>query len=276
MNRYTLEFQPLDGSVTAIEIRDEVDQVLLHLHPRITYKMGQVYKNNYGKLIVEMAMDGKRSLLEETLKSKKWGIPIAFERLRWGWFIDNEDAALLIQVTSAIKSDPLAGVAPLEGAGEFVLRKRLLQGRYIALMISSMAMISVLIANTINRNSPVLEGVYIVVFAIFMFTLNDTPLDIRVYAEKISISEKMLELSFWLLKKPVQLEWEKILGLEFNNPVCTVLSEGRKTRFLLSERFGSKDKSIVMKTIIDRANLKFVDGNFQSSIYRKPDVGDIR
>lgn len=274
MNRYTLEFKPLEPSVTVKELRDELEQVLLRLHPRVTYKLGQVYKNSYGKLIAEIAMDGQRSLLNETLKSKQWGTTIAFERLRWGWFSDNEDAALLVSVTGAIKADPLAGVAPIEGTGEYVLRKRLLHGRYIALMIATLAVILLLIANVINTRSPVLEGLYIAFFAIFMFTLNDTPIDIRVYAEKITLTERMLIVSFWLLKKPVSLEWEKIWGLDYTSPVCKVLSEGSKTRFLLSERFGCQDKSIVLKTIADRANLMYVDGNFQNSIYRKPDAGD--
>ena len=109
-------------------------------------------------------------------------------------------------------------------------------------------------------------------FGIFLFSLNDTPLDFSVYAEKIGIKQQKLEVSYWLLKEPVSLKWDKIWGLDYVIPVCMVYSEGGKTRFLLSERFGCKEKPIVMKTIVKRANLNFVEGNFRKVMYRRYDA----
>ena len=272
MKRYTLKFQPIDSSFSPDDLRNDVEKVLLRLHPRITYKLGQVFQGVDGKLLAEIAMDGKRELLEEELKSNVWKLPMRFESLGWGWMVENEDATLLASATSSIDVDPLEGVEPFEGVAEFPISKWHLRRRYITLMVSTLVMILIFIANAIYTHSPLLEGIYLVSFGIFLFSLNDTPLDFRVYAEKIGIKQQKLEVSYWMLKEPVNLKWDKIWGLDYVIPVCMVYSEGGKTRFLLSERFGCKEKPIVMKTIVKRANLNFVEGNFRKVIYRRYDA----
>jgi len=272
LKRYTVKFQPIGSSFSTDDLRNEVGQVLLQLHPRITYKLGQVFQGADGKLLAEIAVDGKRELLEEALKSNVWKLPARYESLWWGWMVENEDATLLAAATVSIDVDPLERMEPIEGEGEFPVNKWQLRGRYITLMVSTLVMILIFIANAIHTHSPLLEGIYLVSFGIFLFSLNDTPLDFRVYAEKISIKLQKLEVSYWMLNKPVSLEWDKIWGLDYVNPVCMVYSEIGKTRFLLSERFGCKDKSIVMKTIVKRANLNYVEGNFRRTEYRRYDA----
>jgi hypothetical protein len=272
MKRYTLIFQLLNPSVSPDEVRNEVEQVLLFLHPRITYKMGQAIAGADGRILAQITVDGKRELLEAALKAREWKLPVRFESMRWGWLVENEDATLLVAATSSIEVDPLVGVEPFEGVDEFPVSKLHLRRRYITLMVSTLVMILIFIANAIQPHSTLLEGIYLVCFGIFLFSLNDTPIDFRVYAEKIGIRQQKLELSYWMLKEPVSLEWEKIWGLDYVDPVCMVYSAGGKTRFLLSERFGCKEKSIVMKTVVKRANLNFVEGNFRKLMYRRYDA----
>ncbi len=276
MKRFTLTFSLLDPTVTTLALKEELDSVLLRLHPRITYKLGRVYQESNGKLRAELAMDGKRELLDETSKAWVWKLPVRFDSLSWGWMMANEDAGLYASATSSIDVDPLAGVEPIDGASEFLVSKRRLQGRYIALMISTLGLILLFIANAIDPHSLILEGIYLVWFAIFMFSLNDTPVDIRVYAEKIGIRQQKLEVSYWMRKDPASLEWDKIWGLEYVSPVCLIYSGDDKRRFLLSERFGCKEKDVVLKTIVHRAALSYVEGNVQKLIYRKPDAGNKR
>jgi len=272
VKRYTLKFQPISPSISATDLREEVDRVLLRLHPRITYKMGPLYRGVDGAMLANIAMDGKRQLLEEAFRSKVWSLPVRFEKLTWGWSTENEDALLLISANAPLEADPLAGVEPLDGSLEITMSKRRMQGRYIALMLSTLALLLMLFVNFRYPRSTVWEGIYIVFFALFMFTLNDTPIDVRVYVDKITIRSEELEVSFWMLKKPACLPWEQIWGVDYTNPLCTLLTKENKLRFLLSKRFGCEQKDEVLKTIVERAGLSYVEGNFQILSYRKPDA----
>ncbi len=272
MKRYTVIFQPTGSPVSLAELKEEVGNVLLRLHPRITYKMGEVYQSLEGKLLAEFAVDGKRQLLEQAFLQRVWALPVRYEGLSWGWLIDNEDATIITVANKSIEIDPLKAIAPLESEGEFVLGKRRSRGRYVALIISTLVLLGILIACTLYTKTPWIMLSYAIFFAIFMFVLSDTPLDIRVYGEKIAIRPDGLEVKFWLQSRPQFLEWAKIWGIDYFSPVCTVLSAGGKMRFLLSEGFGCKEQNLLLKTIIARADLRYVEGNFMKLSYRKPDA----
>jgi len=272
MKRYTLIFQLLDPSITPNQVRDEVDRELLRLHPRITYKLGLVTARADGKMLAEIKLDGKREMIEATLKSEEWKLPIRLVSMGWGWLVSAEDEVQSATGTSIIDVDPLTGIEPLEGIGEFQLSNRRLWLRYISLIIFAFILILLLIVNAIHPDSPILQLLYIVAFTIWLFSLNDTPFDIRVYADKIICRQVDLELSYWWRKMPIQMAWEEISRLDYTDPVCAIYSSQGKRRFLLSERFGCKEKTLVLKIIAKRANLNFVEGNFRSFIYQRYDA----
>ena len=183
MKRYTLTFQPLSPLIQLDHLRKEVDELLLKLHPRITYKMGQVFTSLDGHFLAEIAMEGKRQLLMETLKSNVWVAPVQFQGLSWGWTNENEGATSQASARSPIEVDPLAMIVPLEGVREFHLSKRKLRGRYILLMLSTLVMILVLIINTIHPRSPLFEGLYLTVLLSSCFRCQ-TRLSISAYMQK--------------------------------------------------------------------------------------------
>ncbi len=197
LKRYILEFQALGSSVNPDHLFDEVDRVLLRLHPRITYKMGKTLKDGDGKFLIEIAVAGKRDLLEQAFKSHQWVLPVRFEKLTWGWTIENDHTELVNSGDAALKADPLAGVLPFDGVKELQLSKLLLWWRTIILMISTIVMVMLAIAIFVYSDSLALKWVSILAFAIWQFSLFNTPLDYRIYAHTIQIGEGGLELRFW-------------------------------------------------------------------------------
>ncbi len=270
MKRYTLKFQPFDPSISPAALKDEVEQVLLRLHPRITYKMGSVYIDINGATYVYIAVDGHRKLLEQAFEGKVWSLPVNLESLSWGWIMDNEDAQLLVAANAPFEADPLESVQPIAGEQEFSLSRWRMQGRWLALMLSTLALVAALFANYKYRNEAVWEVLYLVLFAIFIFALNDTPLDIRVYATHLALRREGIEIRFWMTAAPTRLSYAQISGMDYANPVCTLLSQGKKTRLILSERFGCPQREVILKTILERSGLIYVEGNFQKLSYRKP------
>ncbi len=270
MKRYTLQFQTLDASIETSDLKDEVEQVLLRLHPRITYKMGDVFQWVDGKLLAMIAVDGYRPLIEQAFTSRNWALPVRFERLNWGWTVENEEAALLADSITPLDANPLADIQSLEGSPVFQLSRWPGVGRYLALILFSLLMVALLIANAIHTSSPLLEGMYIVGFMLWMFFMNETPFDFRVYSRSILLLPDRLEVSYWFSRKARKVSWSSISGMDYTNPVCTVMSQESSLRFLVSEHFGCKEKPAVLKTIVTRAGLNYVEGNFQKLTYRKP------
>ena len=273
MKRYTLKFQPISPSISATDLREEVDRVLLRLHPRITYRMGQVHQDGDGNYQAQILMDGKRSLLDTALKAKQWDLPVQFEGLSWGWSIENEDAALPASALTSTNVDPLARVQAFDGLSEFPLSKRRLWLRFLSMIVLTLVLLALLMANVFNKNTPVLEGIYIVCFAAWLISLNETPLDLRVYAHRIAFVQTGLDVSYWYRKKPIYVGWQEIWGLDYANSVCTIHKNGGKLRCIVSERFGCTENKLIVKTIISKAELLYVEGNSMVQKYRKADAG---
>ncbi len=272
MRRYTVTLQ-LTGSALAFDnIKDEVERVLFRLHPRITYKMGQIYQAPGGTLLAQFMVDGKHQLLLDAFSRHDWALPVRFDGLSWGWLHDDEEASSIISGTKAFEVDPLRAVAPLAGQGEYTLIKGLLRGKYLTLMISTLALLLILIANAVYPKVPWLMVLYALAFAVFMFTLSDTPLDLRVYGQRLSFRPEGLEIKHWLLPKPTFLAWDNIWGLNYSNPVCELMGTHSKLRFLLSEQYGCQEQAMLLKTMVARAGLLYVEGNFRKLSYRKPDA----
>ncbi len=272
MKRFTITFTSTNSSISSTDLRGEIDQVLLRLHPRITYKMGQVFRGLDGNFLAQVSVDGKRQLLHDAFSRHKWALPVNFRRLSWGWLQENEDASLIFSVNRSIEVDPFKEVSPLGGEGEYLLIKHLLRGKYLALLISTVALLVIFIANTAYPKTAWLMFLFAVAFAIFMFALSDTPLDLRTYCQKISIRSDGLELRYWLKPNPALIAWDSIWGMDYSSPTCELLAAQRKMRFLLSEQYGCKEQLPLLKTIVTRAGLLYVEGNFRKLSYRKPDA----
>lgn len=174
--------------------------------------------------------------------------------------------------TWSLDVDPLEAITPLDGAVEFRLSKRRLWLRYIILIIVTLLIIGLLVANVANQRSSVLEWLYRIVFLVWLITLNETPFDISVYAEKVGCSQTTLAVKYWLMRQVVSLNWADIWGLDYTEPICVMRCDGKKIRLLISERFGCKEQKTILKTITERSKLNYVEGNYRKSIYRRFEV----
>ena len=272
MKRYTLKFRVLISPVTAVSLKDELERVLLRLHPRITYKIKHVYEDQNGMILAEIAMDEKKQLLEAELMSREWKIPVRLESMGWGWLTKDKEEMSTMPSTSGIDFDPLATISALNGQVEFILSERKLWLRYISLLVSTAVMIMLLVVITYHKDLPVLQGIYIIGFLVWLIVLNETPFDVRMYATKITCDQEGIKVKYWYRKLPKQIRWEEVQRMEFTEPVCQIFSEKKRIRLLVSEKFGCKEQKLVLKTIVDRACLNYVRGNFMTMEYRRYDA----
>jgi hypothetical protein len=253
-----------------------LERELLHLHPRIIYKLGQVYLSTDGCLLAEIAIEGKREFLVHQMAGHRWNQPVALESIGWGWLSEDDSEAGLMPSTSPFDSNPLAQVVPLDGVVESILSKNRLWLRYLVLVATSLLLVIMLIANVIYKYSLVLELVYVVIFLAWMLALNETPLDLRVYAQKVICSSDGIEVKYWFKAQPILVLWHDIWGLDFSEPVCILFTLAKRSRFILSERFGCQQQKVILKTIVERSDLNYVEGNFIRLIYRRYEADETK
>ncbi len=267
MKRITIIFTPTGSPVDLALFRGEIEGVLLRLHPKITYKINRVDKQADGKILAEITLDGKLELLDAALKQKHWQQPVVDERMGWGWPFSPAEKASLQAGIPSYSLDPLAGISPAEGMLDAQLGKLMLWLRFVGVIVLTILLILLMIFYSRSAGSILFDGALLISFSVWMILLNGTPIDMRVYARQITLGEAGLELKYWFMNKTINLAWGNIRRLVCTEPVCILFAEGQRVRFLLSERFGCSKKAKVLKTIIARANLNYVGGNFRKQEY---------
>lgn len=259
----------LDGSVTAAHLRTGVDDNLIRLHPRITYHLARVISADSRSMIAEIAADGSRELILESLKKLESKMPVTIEGLEWGW---SANTNTLPEIGRALKQDHLASVNPGVGYVAFEPDKKTFLIRYILVLSLTIALFFSLALKFYLERSFVLDLTYVIMMIIWFFSLNEIPLDIRRYAAKIECNEENVKITYWIGKKKVAIDWQAIWGMESTSREFRLYHGEKTERFILNARNGRKETETMLKTIIERASLRFVQVGFQKAVYKRHDA----
>jgi hypothetical protein len=248
LNRYTLKVRVLDNSVTADSLRLAIDNILLRVQPSVTYRLGQVASVDPNHIFAEISSDGGKDFLELRLKSLEAKLPVAIEKLGWGWIIHN-----VLSPGNAQASLP--EMKPVS----FLLGGKIFPSRYILVQSLTLMLVVLLIGRFYLTKWDALEWVYYAVFMGWIILLNETPLDFRLLAKKIDCDPTELIVTYWFRKKPVRLSWDSISGLRFKGTTCFIDHQNgyKPIRFHISNAFKGRDELI--ETITRRASLNDVE-----------------
>lgn len=265
MNRYTLKVNVLDGSVTEDNLKVAIEDILLRLHPRITYHLGQTSVSASGNAILEMASDGEKDFLESHLKGIEAKLPVTVEYLGWGWIVSDNVG---LPANQSSRPPHLAAIEPATGTVSFMLSGKAFVLGYFWEIILTIILIFLLFARIYLKKLLAIDFIYYVVFMLWLLSLYETPLDIRPYAKKIDCDLTELTVTYWFKKEAVQVSWESIWSLEYKRNTWLIHHNKEKPiRFLTRDKF--KNKSILLKTIVQRASLNLVESGIGTSIYKR-------
>ncbi len=119
---------------------------------------------------------------------------------------------------------------------------------------------------------PLWDCIFFPAYAVWIFSLDGIHLDPRRLASKIDCGEAGLEVTYRFRRQPVRLRWENIWGMDFTSSTCVIHSDSKLIRFSINENAGFKTKKVILKTIVRRAALRFVEGRFWVPYYRRSDA----
>jgi hypothetical protein len=258
LKKYTLQVKVLDGSVTANGLRVAIENILLRLHPRITYHLGLISNFGPNYLLAEIASDGKKELLESYLNGIQDKLPVHVEQLGWGWIV--KDAMELSKNQASRQS----GV----NAQSFLLNRHLFPLIYILSIGLIFVLILLLVARFYFAQSLFLDTAFQVVFIVWLFSTGEIPLDFRLYVQRIDCEPAELAITYSFKTRTVRVNWETIEGLEHRNMLYIIYRRDNKpVRFYVSHGF--KEKHAMLAAITQRASLNEVESGISKAVYRR-------
>lgn len=258
MKKYTLQVEALDDSVTVNELRAAIEDILLHLHPRITYHLGLVSNISSNSFLAEIASDGKKELLEAYLHTIQDKLPVRVQQFGWGWIaMDAMDRSIN---QAPLQSDvqtrsflPNANVFPL---------------RYFLSISLLFALILYLIIRFYLDQLLFLDNAYQLLFIFWLISLIEIPLDIRLYVQKIDCDLTELVVMYSFKKKAIRMSWETIEGLECRNTIYIIYRRNNTpVRFYIHNGF--KEKHSMLTTIRQLASLNEVETGVSKAVYKR-------
>ncbi len=220
-------------------------------------------------MIAEIVTDGNKEMISTHLQTLEGRLPVAIESLDWGWGTNDDTAP---EINQSLKQDPLAKLKPEVGQITFTPSKKTLLTRYILMLSLTVTLISLLIAKFYLERSFTLDMTYAIVFMVWLFSLNEVPLDLRRYIAKIECNQTNVEITSWIRKKAVNIDWQEIWGMEYSYSECRLYTHEGIVRFLLNT--GITRKETMLKTIIERSSLNFVETDFRKTVYKRYDAPD--
>jgi hypothetical protein len=260
MKRYTARLRLLDSQLSAAQIKAAIESELLRAP--ITFKVGAIAPAEDGIVLVEIASDARRTDLVRLLKSIEPAHCLQLESVGWGWLITDTTIQEMTRLPGR-EYDPYAAVqAQTEDVKEYTysIRSVLIEATPGTIYwIGWMILVGILYRQSLvfAIGLSILGGLLLYVFRVGRFLVS-TP--------RLRCDQNGIEIKYRLRRSPNRQTWAEIWGLDtpYIRDMCTVRS-GTSLKFPTK---GLNETPTLIKTIVERASLNFVEG----ATYRRFDA----
>jgi hypothetical protein len=258
LKKYTLQVEALEKSVTVNALRAAIEDILLHLHPRVTYHLGLVSDIGSNSFLAEIASDGKKELLEAYLYTLQDKLPVRVKQFGWGWIAKD---TLERSINQAPSQSDINTQSFLPNTNVFPLRYFL----SVSLLFALTLYLSIRFYLDASR---FWDQAYQILFIFWLISLIEIPIDIRLYVCKIDCEPNELVVTYSFKKKTIRMRWETIEGLEHQNMIYILYRRNdTPVRFYIHNRF--KEKQTMLATITKRAALNEVETGISKIVYKR-------
>jgi len=273
MKRYTARLCRLDSQLSAAQIKAAVESRLLRA--LITFKLGTIAPAEGNIVLVEIASDAERADLARMLKGVESTRRLQLECVGWGWLITGATAKSTPGMP-ATGYDPYASVqTQAEDIKEYACNIRRLAIRQAVgcfFLLWFVAVPVMFILNMLERRF-LNVAMMVIYMGLLLSGASFNPWTLLAYASRIRCDQAGIEIKYWLRPSPRRHAWTEIEGLEVGastlDHVYTIRSGKRALRFSTVKL---NEESTLIKTILERASLHFVEGTVGCATYRHFDA----
>jgi hypothetical protein len=260
MKRYTARLRLLDRQLSTAQIKTAIENGLLRAP--ITFKVGAIAPAEGDIVLVEIASDAKRADLARILQKVESTHHLQFEYVGWGWLVTDTTIQEMTRLPGR-EYDPYATAqAQTEDAKEYTYNIRPVLIEAIpgtVYWVGWMILVGILYRQSLVFviGLPILGGLLLFVFRIGRALIS---------APRLQCDQNGIEIKYRLRRSPRRQTWAEIWGLDtpYISDMCTIQS-------VTSLKFPTKglnEMPTLIKTIVERASLNFVEG----ATYRRFDA----
>lgn len=269
MKRYTVRLRISDTPPDATQIKRSVEDALLR--QPITFRLGAIAPAEDNIVLVEIASDAKRADLARILKSVESTHGTQVESIHWGWLVTGSAGK-----PGDPDADPYASAqAQAEETQEYIGQTKWIAIRQGIGCVFLLALVTYPVLILLH----LLERRYwdIVALTIYMALIlsgaSFNPRTLLAHVSRIRCDQGGIEIKYWLRPTPRRKAWSEIQVMETGTlglpRVCTLRTSGDSISFSLENL---SERSRLIKTIIERASLHFVENAFGRIIYKRSDA----
>jgi hypothetical protein len=282
VKNYTAQIKATDDTLNIDRIKNEVERVLLRAHPHLTYKLGSVSSPNRGVFLVEIATDAKKQYLADVLKGVDSSTPFLLQQVGWGWLVSPLTYPEDLQKVGYFGKDPLKIEKSQPEATKvyMVRRKSLVKILALFLLFLSIILFFAIGFYLYSFNKQTFYDRYYLAFTALAYlgiilVMSGSPVFPWMYPLRIQCDPMGIEIKSIFRLTSRRLDWKEISGLELYPPnryIIQMNNHKRIIRFIDRHSLGSDYEMMLVKTIIERASLNFVEVNVGKVVYRKFDA----
>ncbi len=282
MKNYTLTIRTAQKDDDPSQVKSRIGDCLLYVHPVITFRLGQASALTDDIFQIEVASDAKKKSLLEALQSLESKLSFRVIKVEWGWLI-SESRPTETDRSKMAPPDRVDSYASAHAqrvsAHTYQLKKPSLT-KFIFLLISLtlglaffILLITILFFRDLLFGAPVIFSPSILVLALVNI-LNLVGLFTGIapfppwYVTRVACDQDGITIQYWVRPRPVSLPWKAIDGLRLSGAFL-ILQSGKKNINVVTGKDDELfDQPILVKTIIQRARLHFVE----YGVYKRVDA----
>jgi hypothetical protein len=263
MKRYTAQILILDEQLVTAQLKTAIENELLRAP--LTFRWGAVTEAGSGVVWIEIASDAKHMDIVRILREVESKYPVRLESVGWGWLV-TEATVKDLSKAYPIEADPHAfQKAQTDETRIYTYSARwLLEG----VMTLPQAAPRAIVVNTLFIAAIILGILYhpkflvLILVAICYVPLQFIFLNARQFlisAHHILCDQRGIEVKYRFRRFAQRRSWTEIREIDLGTDLdetCWIRSANDSLKFSIK---GLKDRPTFIKTITERASLRFVE-----------------
>jgi hypothetical protein len=269
MKRYTARLRLLDNQLNTSQIKAAIESELLRAP--ITFKVGTVALTEDNVALVEIASGEKRPGLARRLKGLESKYPLQLECVGWGWPVSGTAIKSAAGAPSGEHDPYISALAQMEDAREYALNIRQFATRQIVRLALVAGFVAVLTLSALNRlGRASVNCILAVMYPALLFSgALSIFLTFPTWASRIRCDQEGIEVKSLLRPYSKRWAWTEIEELDMLWPAAssrTYVIRSKKNSLRVSIE-GFSQEATLIKTILERASLNFVEGSIGAVSY---------
>ncbi len=268
MKRYTARLRLLDSQLSVAQVKAVIESELLRAP--ITFKLGAVALTEGNVALVEIASGEKQADLARRLKALESKTSAWLECVGWGWVVSGAAIKNVSEAPSGEHDPYNSAPAQTENAKEYTLDAKRFVAKQFVRLVSVVGFVAALVLFVLGAlNIFSFNCIMLAAWPTLFFTNALSIFWTFPWASRVRCDQEGVEVKYLLGSSSKRWAWADIEELDMMtlafNRAHVIRSKKISLKFSIED---FNEQPALIKTLLDRASLYFVEGSFVGTYKR--------